>query len=111
MSCDLKDFFHVAPMVRQKYFNTPPPQDIINQCNLHTKTEKNSYLYKKTKKGIYGLKQAAILAHDGLVKNLSPFGYKPIPHTLVPRKHEQKPIIFYLFVDDFGIKYKRKEDS
>ena len=60
---------------------------------------------------MYGLKQAAILAHENLVKNLHMYEYKHIPHILGLWKHNTRPITFCLCVDDFGIKYFNKSDS
>ena len=39
------------------------------------------YIYEQ-KKGMYGLKQATILAYDNLMKNLQPYGYMPIHHPM-----------------------------
>ena len=50
--------------------------------NLDTKLATDGYIYVKIKKGMYRLKQAAVLAFDNLVKNLSRYGYSPIPHTI-----------------------------
>lgn len=41
----------------------------------------DEHIYIKISKGMYGLKQAAVLAYKNLIKNLTPFGYEPIPHT------------------------------
>ena len=60
---------------------------------------------------MYGLKQAAILAHENLVKNLHMYEYKHIPHILGLWKHNTRPITFCLCVDDFGIKYFNKSDA
>ena len=39
---------------------------------------------------MYGLKQAALLAYNFLVvKNLQPYGYYPIPHTICIWNHVQ----------------------
>ena len=59
---------------------------------------------------MYGLKQAALLAHQQLITNLAPYGYHPIPDNNF-WKHETKPTIFCLCVDDFGIKYHSKADA
>ena len=58
---------------------------------------------------MYGLKQAGRIAHLDLVKHLKPFGYYPSPRTPGLWFHETKPIAFTLVVDDFGIKYIKKE--
>ena len=59
---------------------------------------------------MYGLKQAAILAHEQLIQHLTPYGYRPIPNTNF-WKHVTKPMVFCLCVDDFGVKYFSKDDA
>ena len=60
---------------------------------------------------MYGLKQAAVLAFDNLVSNLSTHGYKPIPHTIGLWEHTTRRTKFCLCVDDFGVKYFSKADA
>ena len=60
---------------------------------------------------MYGLRQAAILAYKQLVKNLAPYGYFPIPHTIGMWAHKTRKTKFCLCVDDFSIKYFNKEDA
>ena len=113
MSCDLKDFFLATPMQKAEYMRIPwkyIPNNIRAQYNLHDKKTKDGHVYVKIKKGMYGLKQAAILAYDNLVSNLKSHGYKPIPNTLGLWNHETRPTTFCLCVDDFGIKYFSKDD-
>jgi hypothetical protein len=57
------------------------------------------------RKAVWGLLQAGILANKLLRKRLA-----PCKHTPVLWKHTSRPISFTLVVDDFGVKYKRKED-
>ena len=38
-------------------------------------------MYVRIKKGMHGLKQAAIIAYNHLVKHLKPHGYHPCPET------------------------------
>ena len=64
----------------------------------------------QNKKGMYELKQAALLAYDFLAKNLKPYGYYLIPHTEGIWKHISRPITFYHCVDDIGVKYFNKSD-
>ena len=71
----------------------------------------DGYVYIKTKKGMYGLKQATILAYYNLVKNLQPYGYMHIPHTVGLWKDETKPTTFCLCVYDFGIKCFNNSDA
>ena len=50
------------------------PLDIIHCYDL-TKKHNNYYIYCKIIKGMYGLKQAALLAYNYLKINLAPYGY------------------------------------
>ena len=59
---------------------------------------------------MYGLKQAAILAYNNIVRLLEPHGYTPAPGTMGLWTHKDKPTRFCLCVDDFGIKYFNKKD-
>ena len=60
---------------------------------------------------MYGLKQAAVLTYDHLIKNLKIDGCYPIPHTVGLWTHSTHNICFCLCVDDFGIKYTRESDA
>ena len=62
------------------------------------------------RKGLLGLKKAGRLASNKLTKNLSRNGYAPVPHTPSLWHHHTSDLVFYLVVDDFGIKYTRKAD-
>ena len=114
MSVDLKDFFLATPMAKAEYMkisikNFPP--DIIDFYNLQDKISKDGYIYIRIKKGMYGLKQAAVLAYNNLVSNLEKHEYYPIPHTVGMWKHRTRNITFCLCVDDFGVKYYDKNDA
>ena len=114
MTCDLKDFYLATPMSKPEYMKIPLhyiPQDIITQYNLHSLKSKSNQVYIKIKKGMYGLKQAAILAYENLITNLKPYGYEPIPNTVGLWKHHTRDITFCLCVDDFGIKYFHQQDA
>jgi len=60
---------------------------------------------------IYGLKESGKLANEQLQKVLAKRGYYPCAFTQGLYKHESCPISFSLVVDDFGVKYIRKEDA
>ena len=87
------------------------PEDIRLQYNLSEKLTLDGYIYVKIKKGMYGLKQAAILAFDQLVANLSKNGYQPIADTIGMWEHTTRPTKFCLCVDDFGVQYTSQEDA
>ena len=86
------------------------PQDIRIRYNLDAKVNQHGYLYIKIKKGMYGLKQAAILAYDYIKNHLGKFGYHPVQGTVGLWTHDTRNIQFCLCVDDFGVKYFKKED-
>ena len=112
MSLDLKDFFLATPMHRPEYMKIPYkyfPEDIRKKYNLHLLVH-DGYIYVRIKKGMYGLKQAAVLAYQNLITKLAPFGYEPIPHTDSFWRHKSRPTKFCLCVDDFGVKYFHKQD-
>ena len=47
------------------------PNDILTQYDAHLYMDKAGYVHFKINKGMYGLKQAAILANQQLQKNLA----------------------------------------
>ena len=93
--------------VQYKHF----PEDIRKQYNLDKKVTMSGHIYIKIKKGMHGLKQAAILAYEELKQNLAQYGYAPIKCTVGLWKHETRPITFCVCVDNFGIKYFSKADA
>ena len=67
MCADIKDHFLATPMKQPEYMKVKYnlfPQNIIKKYNLHNKVTTSDYIYIKIKRGMYGLKQAAILAYD-----------------------------------------------
>ena len=113
LSCDLKDFFLASPMNKPEYMKvhiSKFPPDIIQRYKLELLQDDNGYVYIKIKKGMYGLKQAAILAYLQLVNFLKEHGYFPEKHCIGLWSHNTLPTKFCLCVDDFGIKYFSKSD-
>jgi hypothetical protein len=111
---DLKDHFLASPMrdpeymkIKYKYF----PDDIRKKYELWNLVSADGYIYIRIKKGMYGLKQAALLAYQHLVKQLAPYGYHPCPYITGLWEHDTRRTIFCLFVDDFGVKYFSKQDA
>ena len=64
--------------VNYKYF----PLDIRERYNLDELVHSNDYVYIKIQKGMYGLKQAAILAYTQVSTLLKKAGYQPIIGSL-----------------------------
>ena len=67
--------------------------------------DKDGFVYVEIRKSMYGLKQAACIAFDRLVKLLKPRGYYPLRSNPSIWCHKTIPTKFALRVEDFGIKY------
>ena len=87
------------------------PEDIMRKYELHKKVPSDGYVYIRIKKGIYGLKQAAILAYEQIKATLDPHGYTLVIRTVGLWKHNTCPTKFCLYVDYFGIIYLSKPDA
>ena len=88
-----------------KYFTA----EIRHKYNIDNVAQ-DGYIYIEIRNGMYGLKEAGIIASNALVKILVPFGYSPVKLTPVLWKHTSITIMFTLVVDDFGIKYTHTQD-
>ena len=84
------------------------PADIIKSYNVDHLVH-NEYVYCKIRKGVYGLKQAAILAYNQLLGRLASGCYCPMIGSTGMFEHSTRPTKFCLCVDDFGIKYFTKK--
>ena len=114
LSCDLKDFFLASPMTHPEYISVSInhfPQDIKEKYNLHNLMDAKGQVFVKIKKGMYGLKQAAILAYEQLSERLQAAGYRPIITSTGMWKHETRQIILCLCLDDFEVKYFSDSDA
>ena len=101
------------PMSKHELYNIEIifiPQDVIDKYNL-LENQIDGFLYVRLESGMCGLVQDAIIAHTDLKKHLHPFGYEPAPITPGLWRHSKNKTTFTLVVDEFGIKYKRKEDT
>ena len=112
---DLKDFFLVSDMPIYQYMRVHRryvPQEIINEYNLTIKHfDSKGFVYLEIRKGMYGLKEAAILAYDQLKAHLAPYGYFPVAQTPGLWRHTDRRTTFTLAVDDFGIKFFSQPDA
>jgi hypothetical protein len=82
--------------------------EIVQKYNLNA-LDVDGWVYIETLKGMYGLKQAGLLANQLLQTRLAPFGYYPACHTPGLWLHKTRPISFTLVVDDFAVKYAVKQ--
>ena len=112
MCLDIGNFYLSATLDRYEYMKMPlnlfPPW-IVQQYDLLNKVV-GGFVYLQMRKAVWGLPQAGILANKLLRKRLAPHGYYECKHTPGLWKHTSRPISFTLVVDDFGVKYERKED-
>ena len=84
VTADLKLFYLTAPMDRYEYMRMPLkiiPEHIIKQYNLCEKA-KNGYDYMETRRSMYGLPQAGILANRLLKQRLAKHSNYEVAHTL-----------------------------
>ena len=65
----------------------------------------NPWVYFEIKNGVYGLPQSGVLAQALLEKRLKRHDYYQCPITPGLWRHNWRPIMFCLLVDDFGIEY------
>ena len=111
-SVDLKDFFLATEMSRPEYMKihiSYLPDDIILKYNLREKVH-NGYVFVQINKGMYGLRQAAILAHQQLSRHLQKHGYYHIPGTAGLWRHHERKTKIVLCIDDFGVKFYSQLD-
>ena len=91
----VKSFYLNNPMKKSKYYKIALkliPQEIIDKYYLINK-QINGYIYDRVKKGIYGLVQSGIIAHEELKEHLKPYGYAPAKITQGLWTHKDRDII------------------
>jgi hypothetical protein len=105
---NLKDFYLNTPTVCPELMCmklAELPKTLHKSTNYIALSTPMALSQSKSKKGMYGLPQAGILAQELLQKRLNKHGYCQSPITLGLWQHNFCPISFTLCVDDFGIKY------
>jgi hypothetical protein len=107
MMMDIKNYYLGTPLPRFEYMKmllSRFPAEIVQKYNLNALAV-DGWVYIEIRKGMYGLKQAGILANQLLQTRLAPFGYYPARHTPGLWLHKTRPISFTLVVDDFTVNY------
>ena len=113
MTLDIKDFYYGTAMARYECMKLALdciPNEIFDQYDLCS-ISSNGWVYLQIRKGMPGLKQASRIAYERLKNHLAHFVFAPVPRTPAIWKHTTKPITFSLVVDDFEVKYARKEND
>jgi hypothetical protein len=113
MMMDIKNYYLGTPLPRFGYMKmllSCFPEEIIQKYNLNNLAV-DGWVYIEIRKGMYGLKQAGLLANQLLQTRLAPFGYYLARHTPGLWLHKARPISFTLIVDDFAVKYFGKQHA
>ena len=83
----------------------------MNAYNFITLVEDQGWIYILIEKGMYGLKQAGIIANQELVNHLAQFGYNPVQKKLGLWVHDNRHTIFSLVVEGICVQYSSTEDA
>jgi hypothetical protein len=113
MMMDIKNYYMGPPFPRYEYMRmllSIFPEEILNKYNI-TALDVDGWVNIEIIKGVYGLKQAGLIATQLLHKHVSTFGYYLARHTPGLWLHKTRPIAFSLIVDDFAVKYMGKQHA
>jgi hypothetical protein len=111
-SLDISDFYLYTKLDNPEYMKLHRrhlPQRIIDEYQL-TDLFVNDHVMVEVIGGMYGLKQAGLLAQHELKDHLKRNGYYECENTSCLFRHKSRDIAFVLVVDDFGIKYVNDDD-
>ena len=112
LGLDIKNFYLGTPMSYYQYIRVRRdliPQEVMDEYDFTI--ESDGYVYFEIRRGMYGLKEAGIIAFEQLVRKLRPYGYEPMKYTPGFWRHKTRKTTFTLCVDDFGVKYFSKDDA
>jgi hypothetical protein len=113
MTLDIKDYYLGTPLDRPEYIRIDIkfiPDDCMIKYNLHQYIH-NGFILHEVNKGMYGLKQAGLLAQTKLISHLTPAGYIQSPTVPCLFIHNIRKTAFTLIVDDFCCKYQTQADA
>ena len=111
---DIKHFYLNYILLDPEFMRIPfriIPQEIIDAYSLTEPVNNHGCIYMCIEKGMYGLKQADIIANQELVKHMAPFGYHPVQHTPGLWVHDSIFKKISLVVDDFCVQYCSTENT
>ena len=114
LNLDIKDFFLLSNLPKPEYMGIHSkyfPNRFRKLYKIDNKIDGDGYVYYIILRGMYRLKQAAILAYRQLVQHLNKFGYFPCEGTTGIWKHKTLQTKFALCVDDFMVKYYTRQDA
>ena len=114
MTEDIKNFYLNTQLKKKEYIKlklADIAQEVITEYKLKDISTKDDSVYLEVNKVMYGLPHAGLLVQESPQERLAQHGY--YQSEIIPGlwKHEARPIVFTLVVDDFGVKYVNKEDA
>jgi hypothetical protein len=110
MMMDIHKYYLGTPLPRFEYMKmllSRFAEEIVRRYNVNALAV-NGWVYIEIRKGMYGLKQAGLLANQLLMMRLAPLRYYPARHTPGLWLHKTRPTYFTLVVDYFAVKYVGK---
>jgi len=113
MTLDIQDYYLCTPLQRSEYCRVRVdriPPNIMASYELNSFVHNGSVIFE-VNKGMYGLPQAGYLAQQILIPHLASHGFKQCDNTPCLFRHEVRQLAFSLVVDDFGVKYKLRQDA
>ena len=114
LGIDIKNFYLGTPMQYLQYICVLPnmvPQEVWNDPCYDIHIAADGFIFLEIRRGMYGLKEAGVIAFDQIVRYLDPHGYKPAPYNPGFWRPTTRPTTFTLCIDNFGVKYFSKEDA
>jgi hypothetical protein len=113
MMMDIKIYYLGTPLPRYEYMCLPfsiIPDEIITKYNLREMSV-GGWVYLEIHKGMYGLKQAGLLANQLLQQRLDHYCYYPSRYTPGLWLDKTRSIAFTLLVDNFAVKHVGKDNA
>ena len=114
MAIDILNFYTHNNLIDYQYMQfamSEIPQEIIDEYNLKTVVNEDIYCYAGIRKPLYGLLEAGYITNVKLKRILGLEGYIPSKFTPGLFTRKIREIVFSLVVDDFGVRYKKREDA
>ena len=81
---DLKNFYLGTPMTNYQYISVLQkmiPKEVWDDPRYTIHISADGFVYLEIRRGMYGLKEAGVLAFEQLARHLAPHGYEPAPYT------------------------------
>ena len=81
---DLKNFYLGTPMTNYQYISVLQKmirKEVWDDPRYTIHISADGFVYLEIRRGMYGLKEAVVLAFEQLARHLAPHGYEPAPYT------------------------------